>query len=100
MEPPAGRGRGGFYCDSQLKRLQQIRAMQDRGLRMADIQALPSQVQASIEPAPNREWWMRLPICPGVEMHVRRDLEEQSPKAIEALVRVGKTLFEEKGEEK
>lgn len=83
-----------------MTRLQQIRAMQDRGLRMADIQALPSQTLASVEPAPNREFWMRLPIRPGVEIHVRRDLEEQNPKAVDALVRVGKTLFEGNEEEK
>lgn len=99
LEPPAGRGRGGFYYDSHLERLQQIRAMQDRGLRMSDIQNLAPEAQTSIEPAPTREFWMRLPICPGVEIHVRRDLEEQYPKAIDALVRVGKTLFEQNGEE-
>ncbi len=98
LEPPAGRGRGGFYYDSHLKRLQQIRAMQERGLRMSDIQNLPPEAQTAIEPAATREFWMRLPICAGVEIHVRRDLEERHPKAIDALVRVGKTLFEQNGE--
>jgi DNA-binding transcriptional MerR regulator len=99
LDPPAGRGRGGFYYDSHLKRLQQIRAMQERGLRMSDIQNLPPEAQTAIEPAPTREFWMRVPICPGVEIHVRRELEEQHAKAIDALVRVGKTLFKQNGEE-
>jgi len=99
LEPPAGRGRGGFYYDSHLQRLQQIRALQDRGLRISDIQRLTAETQAAVKPAPKRESWMRLPICPGLEIHVRSDVEEINPKGLESLVRVAKTLFEGKGEE-
>jgi DNA-binding transcriptional MerR regulator len=31
LEPPAGRGRGGFYNDSHLLKLKEIRAQQEKG---------------------------------------------------------------------
>ena len=97
LEPPAGRGRGGFYYDSHLKRLQQIKALKDRGLRISEIQKMTPDVQASVVPAPPHETWLRLAICSGIELHVREDLEAEKRKAVEALLRIGKSLFE--GEE-
>ncbi|EFK09558.1 transcriptional regulator, MerR family [delta proteobacterium NaphS2] len=100
LEPPAGRGRGGFYYDSHLKRLLQIRALKDRGVRISEIQKIEPEVQASVEPAPTRETWLRLPICSGIELHVREDLEAGKRKAVEALLRIGKSLFEGEREKK
>jgi len=100
LEPPAGRGRGGFYYDSHLQRLLQIRALKDRGLRISEIQKISHEVQTSTEPAQTRETWLRLPICSGVEVHVRDDLEVEKRKAVEALLRIGKSLFEGEGEKK
>jgi DNA-binding transcriptional MerR regulator len=99
LEPPAGRGRGGFYYDSHLKRLQQIRALQDKGLRISEIQKMSPEVQATVRPVAPRETWLRLPVCPGLEIHVRDDLEAARRKEIEALLRIGKTLFQQNGEE-
>jgi len=100
VEPPAGRGRGGFYYDSHLKRLQQIRASQDKGLRISEIQKMSPEVQKSVSPVASRETWLRLPVCPGLEIHVRDDLEADKRKAVDALLRIGKSLFDEEGEEK
>jgi len=94
LKPPAGRGRGGFYYDSHLQRLLQIRALKDKGLRISEIQKITPEVQASVEPAPTRETWLRLPICSGIELHVREDLDAEKRKAVEALLRIGKSLFE------
>lgn len=43
---------------------------------------------------------MRVSICPGVEIHVRRDVEERDKKAVESLVRIAGSLFEKEGAEK
>jgi DNA-binding transcriptional MerR regulator len=40
LEPPAGRGRGGFYGERHLERLLRIRALQDRGLRLNAIRRM------------------------------------------------------------
>jgi DNA-binding transcriptional MerR regulator len=37
IDPPAGRGRGGFYFDSQLNQLKQIKALQEKGMRLSSI---------------------------------------------------------------
>ena len=37
LEPPAGRGRGGFYYDSHLKKLSKIRQLQNQGLKLGSI---------------------------------------------------------------
>lgn len=94
LDPPAGRGRGGFYYDSHLERLQQIKALQDRGLRLVDIQKLPSGKDCASEPAVSREAWVRVSLCPGVELHVNRDVEVRERKRVDALVKIGKSLFQ------
>ena len=40
VDPPAGRGRGGYYYDSHLQRLLEIKALQDRGLKLAGLTAV------------------------------------------------------------
>lgn len=100
LDPPAGRGRGGFYYDSHLKRLQQIRALQDKGLRISEIQKMRPEIQEAVRPVASRETWLRLPVCPGLEIHVRDDLEADKRKAVDALLRIGKSLFDGEGEEK
>ncbi|EFK06020.1 conserved hypothetical protein [delta proteobacterium NaphS2] len=47
-----------------------------------------------MEPAPTRETWLRFPICSGIELHAREDLEAGKRKAVEALLRIGKSFFE------
>ncbi len=100
MDPPAGRGRGGYYYDSHLQRLRQIRSLRNKGLGISEIQKLTPEAQAAAEPAPARESWVRFSVFPGVEIHVRDDLEGKNRKAVETLVRIGRSLFEEQGEAK
>jgi hypothetical protein len=54
LDPPAGRGRGGFYYDSHLQRLLEIKALQNRGLRLAAIQEMFKKGEAPL-PATDRE---------------------------------------------
>jgi len=50
LEPPAGRGRGGFYYDSHLKKLSKIRQFQNQGLKLDSIsQILHDPVSESLE---------------------------------------------------
>jgi DNA-binding transcriptional MerR regulator len=92
LEPPAGRGRGGFYFDSNLERLRQIRTLQGQGLKLSQIQVLLSGGERP-EPFPLREAWLRYPVCEGVEIHVRRDAEEREGKAVAEVVRVARSIL-------
>ncbi len=96
LEPPAGRGRGGFYYDSHVERLGRIRALQDQGLRLATIR----EVLAGAAPAPEpgepapaiREAWARLEVIPGLELHVRHDVELTMGGAVGELMRLARAL--------
>jgi DNA-binding transcriptional MerR regulator len=95
IEPPAGRGRGGFYFDSQLDKLLKIKSLQDKGLRLSAI--LPVLKRRELPEAPQeivaREIWVRYPIAEGVEIHISRDLEEKARKKLDEIVRVARSIL-------
>jgi DNA-binding transcriptional MerR regulator len=97
LGPPAGRGRGGFYYDSHLQKLMQIKYLQERGLGLTAIMEL---LKAG-EPEPvsyPREVWVKYQVIPGLEISVRRDLEQQENKKITEIIKIARALFEEKKE--
>ena len=95
LEPPAGRGRGGFYFDSHLHKLNEIRVQQEKGLRLAAIQELARPDKESY-PAPDRDVWIKYTIVPGIEFHIQRNLEEHEGRRILEIIRMIKSLL--KGE--
>ena len=94
LEPPAGRGRGGYYYDSHLQRLLEIKALQDRGLKLAAIQEMLKKGEAPL-PATEREVWVKCPVVPGFEIHVSRELEEKERKKISEIIRIARSILEE-----
>jgi DNA-binding transcriptional MerR regulator len=104
LEPPAGRGRGGFYFDSHRKRLSEIRALQEKGLKLAAIAELlkmgPEPELQEAEPLrPERQIWIRYPIEQGIEIQISRDLEEQDRKKVAEIVRIAKSILKKGGEQ-
>ena len=103
LPPPAGRGRGGFYYDSHLERLRRIRALQDQGLRLATIREHLAAPPAPVEEPPSgplpagRELWARHEVVPGLEVHVRRDVEERLGGALRELLRLARSLADKGG---
>jgi len=97
LDPPAGRGRGGFYFDSHLKKLLEIKALQEKGLKLAAIQEFVKKGEKP-EPLPLRELWVKYPIDTGIEIHISRDLEEKEGKKIAEIIRVAITILESKRE--
>ncbi|PKN67841.1 MAG: hypothetical protein CVU57_01100 [Deltaproteobacteria bacterium HGW-Deltaproteobacteria-15] len=92
IEPPAGRGRGGFYFDSHLRKLQEIKAYQGKRFRLSDIQqVLKRGVRSELPPL--REIWVRYPVVEGVEIHVSRDLDEKRRKRVEEVVRLARSIL-------
>jgi len=95
IDPPAGRGRGGFYFDSHLDKLLKIKSLQDRGLRLSAI--LPVLKQRDVLESPQeivaREVWVRYPIADGIEIHISRDLEERERKKLDEIVRIARSIL-------
>ena len=92
--PPAGRGRGGFYYDSHLQRLLEIRALQAQGLKLAGIQEMLDRGDAPT-PAMEREIWVKCPVVPGFEIHITKDVEEKERRKIDEIIRIAKSILEE-----
>jgi len=95
LHPPSGRGRGGYYYDSHINKLSQIKSLQDKGLKLESITEILSRpedlkVQAAEIPPP-RELWIKHPLTDGVEIHIRRDKEEKHRKKIDELIRFAKS---------
>ena len=94
LEPPAGRGRGGFYNDSHIERLRQIMADRARGL---SLDAIRSHIAGAgvTAPAMYQHYWTRYEVAPGVELHVRGDVERGDMGRIVAMLREAKSMMKE-----
>jgi DNA-binding transcriptional MerR regulator len=91
IDPPAGRGRGGFYYDSHLQKLLQIKSLQDRGMSLVAIAKYLNQGKIG-EPGLRRDVWAEYEIMPGLEVRVRRDVEDQLQKKILDILKVAQSI--------
>lgn len=91
LEAPAGRGRGGFYFDSHVKRLLQIKALQDKGMSISAIASLQDSNTSEIVIYP-RNVMIRYEVLPGVELNVKREMEIRESKKINEMIRVIKAI--------
>lgn len=98
IDPPAGRGRGGFYFDSQLNKLLQIKSFQDKGLKLAVIHEILKKGEEP-ELLNLRELWIKYPIEQGIEIHISRDLEEKDSKKIKKIIQVARSILNSGGRE-
>lgn len=95
LEPPAGRGRGGFYFDSHLEKLQEMRALQQRGRSLKDIKK--ELFREGREPDvsyADTEVWVKYPISEGIEFHISSELEKKEAKKIAEIIRVTRSILE------
>lgn len=92
LKPPAGRGRGGFYYDSHLHKLQEIRAQQEQGIKLAAIQEL-GKIEHEPPATSDRDVWVRYAIIPGVEIHIQRHVENREGRRITEIIRMIKSLL-------
>jgi DNA-binding transcriptional MerR regulator len=105
IEPPAGRGRGGFYFDSHLSGLLKIRQLQEKGLNLESIRRTinrnedaPGQLsgdgrlEAEIT---SRQVWARYELAEGIELNIRRDVEAKNIKKIDEIIKVLNLIIKE-----
>ncbi|KJU82956.1 transcriptional regulator, MerR family [Candidatus Magnetobacterium bavaricum] len=92
IEPPEGRGRGGFYNDRHIDKLRQIKGMQENGMRLKDIITLDRSSEVP-NAETTRQVWFKYEIIPGLEIHVRKDIEESERQKIFDVVKLSKTIL-------
>lgn len=94
LDPPAGRGRGGFYNDSHVLRLQKIRSLRAQGISLNVIKRLLGSDSAA-EILHVRETWARYQIAPGLEVCVRQDVEASSGRELSEIVSFATSVMKE-----
>lgn len=90
LPPPIGRGRAAYYTERHLSRLQQIAAMREVNLSLEEIRRRLGEAehfpQDSEQSIPAAQAWRRWEIVPGVEMHVREDIDPSTLSTVRVLV--------------
>jgi DNA-binding transcriptional MerR regulator len=92
LPPPHGRGRAAHYTTTHLERLQQIIALRESNLgldeikeRLGDLETSPTAQNMTEAPGST---WQRWEVMPGVEIHARNDLDEQTLATVRVMVGV------------
>ncbi|MBN1298566.1 MAG: MerR family transcriptional regulator [Actinobacteria bacterium] len=95
IEPPAGRGRGGFYFESHLSALMRIKELQAKGLNLGTIKEILSDNTSQKEKDLSmpqeegyRQVWAKYIISDGIELSVRKDIELKDIKKVNELIRI------------
>lgn len=101
LPPPLGLGRGDHYTRQHLDRLLEVKALQEKGLTIAQIMRGPALDRAVSEEGemPLREAWVRVVLSPGMELHLSTDhrlpppsrLRELAARCLEYLTRPEET---------
>lgn len=94
LEPPAGRGKGGFYNDSHLTKLKQIKVLTERGMSLSAIVNY-FKVGGIVDESYQRDIYIKYEIFPGIEFIVRKDIDEANRKKISEIVKVAKSIIRE-----
>jgi DNA-binding transcriptional MerR regulator len=96
IEPPSGRGKGGFYYDSHLSNLLEIRLLQEQKLNLRSIKNILRGTGQKLKEDSEkyvRDLRVRYEIVPGLEINISRDLEEKKNKKILETIRLIKSIF-------
>ena len=96
IEPPSGRGRGGFYHNGHLSDLLKIRSLQEKGLNLNLIKDIIKGTERAVKKNPQiyaRDLRVRYKIIPGLEINISRSLEEKKSKKILEIIRLIKSNF-------
>jgi DNA-binding transcriptional MerR regulator len=96
IEPPSGRGRGGFYYNSHLSDLLKIRSLQEKGLNLNSIKDILKGTEQPVREDSEiytRDLRVRYEIVPGLEINISRSLEEKESKKTLEIIRLIKNIF-------
>jgi len=91
LDPPSGRGRGGFYFD-KIRALREKKVNLDSIKNMLHGKGLPGLGTSDFEALP-RDLMVRYEIIPGLEINISRKLEEEKGKKIQDTIRFIRSIF-------
>jgi DNA-binding transcriptional MerR regulator len=90
LSPPLGKGRAAHYTVGHLERLQQIIALREGNLGLDEIRVRLGEPEngssAQNVTEPTTSAWQRWEVMPGVEIHARDDLDEQTLATVRVMV--------------
>ena len=93
LKPPVGSGRGAHYTEEHLDALQKINTQKQNKLRLDKISEIITGQPDPVKDMPVPTSWVRLQVCPGVEVHVQGGRYPVTPARIKKLQRFVHTLF-------
>ncbi len=94
LAAPAGAGRGHYYTDAHLQTLQKINALKANNLSLDEIVfTLHQPVEPAEETLPVPTTWVRLEVCPGIELQVQGGRYPVTPARIRRLQKFVQQLF-------
>jgi len=92
IPPPLGLGRGNHYTAEHLEQLLRVKAMQESGRTLVEIQRALGQPtnghrhdESRREELPSRSLWRRIEVTPGVELHVTSTVRLPPPARLREL---------------
>ncbi len=91
VDPPAGRGRGGFYYDSHVQQLLRIKSFQEKGIGITAMVSLMQKETPQSELS-SRKVMIRYDIVPGIEVSISREMEIKEPKKVLEIIRVVRSI--------
>jgi len=91
IDPPAGRGRGGFYYDSHVQQLLRIKSFQEKGIGITAMVSLMQKETPQPELS-SRKVMIRYDIVPGIEVSISREMEIKEPKKVLEIIRVVRSI--------
>ena len=96
IDPPSGRGRGGFYYDSHVSDLIRLRQLRAQKVKLSSIKNIlkgyiDSDKKSSKDIA--RDLRVRYEVVPGLEINISRDLEEKKNRKIVETIRLIRSIF-------
>lgn len=93
LKPPKGLGRGAHYTDEHLQALQSICIQKENNRRLEEISGIINGQPCSRLLLPVPTSWLRLEVCPGLEIHVQGGRYPVTPARISKLQKYVHTLF-------
>jgi DNA-binding transcriptional MerR regulator len=94
---PLGVGRGDHYSEQHLDRLLRVKEMQEEGLPLGEIRERLTGAGSRVEDPPGRPLprflWTRIPVLPGLEIHVSHDLKLPTPRKLQEIVELCRRRF-------
>ncbi|GAB4276864.1 MAG: hypothetical protein Kow0029_19130 [Candidatus Rifleibacteriota bacterium] len=93
VDPPLGKGRGHYYTGKHLAQLQQIIRLKDNRHSLEEIASIMKNEPESIKKLPTPTIWTRIPIIPGIEIHIQGGSLPLTPSRIDRLQKFAYRLF-------